>query len=204
MNACMPNVTEYVPGAPCDAGGRERTCQQNCSWGSFGSCIVFDGGSVNALTIPFSVGAPATFKVITLAAPGIDRIDPVGSMNGTCAVDTQTVTVDTYLEIFNPTNLTATVTVWMSGATSGTFDTLGAIYAGATNPPPDRTACVKYNDDCSTAPCVGSLMSGFVAGTPDDRPVIGPGQSVMLYVGAYSATTTSRDVQVNARTDILQ
>jgi len=204
MNACMPGVSEYVPGAPCDAGGREHTCQQNCTWGSFGSCIVFDGGSVNALTIPLSVGAPSTSKVITLKAPGIARIDPVGSTNGSCVVDTQTTTVDEYLEIFNPTNLTATVTVWLSGATSGTFDTLAAVYAGAMNPPANRQMCVKYNDDCSTSPCVGSLMSGFVAGTPDNRPVIGPGQSVMLYVGAYSSTTMSRDVQVNARTDVLQ
>src|SRR5258706_7445942 len=202
QGTCSPGATDYQPGLSCDAGGRQRTCDNMCQWGNYGNCIEFDGGGGNplALDIPITVATTATSKIITLKTPAIARLNPSTSTNGSCTIDS-TLTVYEYLEIHNPTGHTATVSVWTSGATSGTFDTLAAIYPGATIPPASRLMCTLFNDDCSTSPCVGSLMSGFV-GT--SRPVIAPGQSVTIYVGAYSSSTVSRDVKVNARTDVLQ
>jgi alpha-tubulin suppressor-like RCC1 family protein len=36
--ACAPGSTEFQIGLSCDAGGRERTCSNQCTWGNYGSC----------------------------------------------------------------------------------------------------------------------------------------------------------------------
>jgi hypothetical protein len=203
-NACQPGTLDYQPGLSCDAGGRERSCQNDCTWSNYGNCIVFDGGgNPLALNIPVSVGAPATTKVATLDLPTIPKLNGYLT-NSLCTVST-TSTVATYVELFNPTNLTATVSVWTSAASSGTFDTLLASYAGATDPPADRTMCSHVDDDCSgVAPCDPySLFAGLINSGTDNRVVLPPGGTATLYVGAYSAVTTMT-VTVNARTDILQ
>lgn len=201
-NACSPGAIDYQPGLSCDAGGRERTCDMTCQWGNYGNCITFDGGGPLAVTIPFTVGM-STSKVVTLNTPLTEKLTS-SSVDGACVVGTGTTGVSDYVEIFNPTNLTATVSVWLSPASSGAFDTIAALYPGVQLPPSNRTTCTRFNDDCSTSPCYGSLMSGFIAGTPDKRAVIAAGASVTLYIGTYASSTTSRDVTINARTDILQ
>jgi hypothetical protein len=164
--------------------------------------MTFDGGGPLALTIPQSVGSAATTKVVTMNA-AIEKIS--GSSPNACIVGT-TQTEYTYLELFNPTNLTATVSVWLNAAPGGTsFDSLLAAYPGAMNPPSNRAMCVNFNDDCGAlAPCdSNSLMSGLINSGADNRVVLGPGASVTLYIAEYSGTTM-QNVQVSARTDILQ
>jgi hypothetical protein len=210
-SACAPGATNFVGGLSCDAGGRQQTCQQDCTWGPFGGCVVPTFGA--PLTISGVPGGVITALENMPESPTLSRL--FRSTCPTTIFQPGSKNAFAWIELDNPTSLTATVSVWFSQATGGAaIDTEIAVYAGNTIPATDaaRESCTfGVSDSCtSSIPTAckagwGGLVSGDALNPPITMP---PNSSVMIYAGAINEVTSTLPHSgvfiLSARTESLQ
>ena len=190
-NACQPGTTDYEVGLSCDVGGRQRVCSAACTWGNFGNCFVPEGGTVGAsMTIPTTVGAKISAK-FTLA-----NTQTIARLSGSCPSGSvsNSATAYQYVEVYNPTAKTASVSVWTGKPTGGVdIDTVMAAYNGVNVPltPAARMACsVGVDDTCSDPDATACLATwGGLVGS--GGVTIAPYGSVVVYTAAYWDATSS-------------
>jgi hypothetical protein len=205
-NACSPGTTDFRLGLSCPVGGRERTCRNDCTFGSYGECAA---KSMPTITLGSTVGAKAT-KQFTLSAANTQP-----KLTGTCGSSPSFDSSDTayeYIKIVNPNANSALVSVWSHAPSgSGVIDSVMASYVDATAPPvtdAEREACTTGIVNCCSKPsgetdstmCVGSLFcwAGLVG---SDRITIAPNGTAVIYMAAYGSGTG--DFMVSARVDAL-
>ncbi len=207
-DACQPATVDFEVGLSCDVGGRQRVCSAACTWGNFGGCFVPEGGTASAsIKIPTTVGAKASAKFSLPAA------QTIGLLADTCPGATigTSVTSYQYVEVYNPTAKTATVSVWTGKATGGAdIDTVMAAYGGVNVPltPAARSACLAgVADSCTDADTTACKVSwaGLVGA---DAVTIGPYGSALVYNASFddasSGNPHSGAYQMFVRTDALQ
>jgi hypothetical protein len=203
-NACRPLSSEFELGLSCDGGGRERTCDNQCQFGNFGSCQ-----TMPTLDVPSTVGA------ISSIVQSFDGNNKIGRMTtGSCpSTVSTTITVYGYTVVQNNTTYTATVDIYHSTAPNASYiDSVMTVYPGST--PPDngdagaRGKCSVYVDDSCTdttntnPPSCYSNWAGLMK--KDSRSVtIAPGATIVVYSAAYFSTQGSGDFQVNVKTQSL-
>ncbi len=214
-NACKPQSTEFVLGLSCDAGGRERTCDNQCKFGNFGNCQ--DGPTLPLLTISGTVGQTVNHVVTMPASPKLARITTSTSIVCPVTSGTSTLVSYVYTRVYNsdPTK-TAVVAVYHSTPLNGTYiDSTMAVYSGSI-PPADndltaRKACLTGTnivDGCFpsfTSPAlnpapVPTACSSSSAGIRNIT--IPPLGSIVVYSTAFFGSD-SGDIQVNAYTQSL-
>ncbi len=207
-NPCPPGAIDYELGLSCDVGGRERFCSAACTWGSFGGCFVPEGGLTGAsIKIPATVGAKASAK---FTLPAAQTLELLGDTCPTATIGT-TMTSYQYVEVYNPTAKTATVSVWTGKATGGVdIDTVMAAYGGVNVPftAAARMACVSgVNDSCTDGDATACKASwAGLVGT--DAVTIGAYGSALVYNAAFndaaSGSPHAGAYQLFVRTDALQ
>ena len=222
-NACEPGTTNFVEGLSCDAGaGRSQTCDNTCSWGSFGTCAAPDYGA--PLSIATTIAGTVTSVRQLLASPALAVL-----RTGACPTAIATPgskNAFSYVNVANPTSKTAKVSIWFSKAPGGVdIDTVIAAYPGGLALPPltdaARASCLNvgpannfddvadycYSENSVPTECLAS-WGGLVAdGFEDDSVTIPPNSSVWIYAGAQQNTSStsphSGNFQINARTESL-
>ncbi len=219
---CKPNTKEYVAGLSCDAGGRVRFCQNDCTFTDFSECLdptQFDGGTsipTGAVSIALSTNAGANKVTVNRSLPETAMLPRLGS--GACPVTsiaTSSTSYD-YIVIGNPDAFrTAKVSVWTSprtGDTTTNIDTVIAAYATRLAPPvsdAERKACTTgVNDGCTAVPsdptaCASSWAGLFNDGSNDRRVTLAPGQTAVIYVASYFIDDAG-DYMLSLRTEVLQ
>ena len=205
-NACKPQSTDFVLGLSCDAGGRERTCDNQCTWGNFGSCQA--GPSLPTLIAAQNVGGIVSKQLTMPASPKLARTD----YSVTCPFSTisSTLVSYNYAVVKNPSNVQSLkVSVWNAQAPNGpVIDTVLTAYPGVV-PPADndataRKACLVYvSDTCSETGLTPTSCSGQWAGlmAAQSRSVtIPPGGGIVIYSAAFS-NSSSGDFILAVRSD---
>jgi hypothetical protein len=205
-NPCAPDASDFEPGLSCDAGGRSRTCGLNCIWSSFSNTCYIpsppDGSLTGAaVTISTSTTSGTNQVTKTFDMPLGHTINVLESFT-TCPANvvSNMLTSYRYVQVFNPTAQTATVSIW-TGAVPGTLDidTLVAAYKMQTPPATDtqRQQCKwptkgfsldSCNDSTGTNPksCQAS-WGGLMVGD-GNQVTITPYSTIVVYVGAaYNA-----------------
>lgn len=210
-NACKPGFREFVSGLSCDGGGRERTCDAQCTFGGFGSCQA--GPTLPVLTLSTTVGATTSHVVSLLPQQTMARLQL-----GTCplASSPSTVTDYAYSIVTNPDPAkTATVAIYHSTPLNAVYvDTIMALYPG-TVPPLDYDVSARQKCLTGTSSTDGCTPS-FSGLSPAPNPtacvssnaglrnvVVPPLGSVVVYTTAYFSGKDG-DVQINAYTQSLQ
>jgi hypothetical protein len=212
-NACSPGYIDYVLGLSCDAGGRERTCDNQCTFGQFGSCVTTP--TLQVVNVSSTIGAVASRVVNLPPSPQIPRLIP-STTTLTCPISSlsSTSTSFAYLRVYNPDpTKTATVAIYHSTPLNGVYnDSVMGIYAGST-PPANNDDTARKNcltgsnvvDGCSPSfsglspTPVPAACASSSAGTRN--VTIGPLQSIIVYSGSWS--TGTGDLQVNVYTQSL-
>lgn len=204
-NACKPQTVDFQIGLSCDAGGRERVCDQSCQFGPWSSCKACpSAASIPALnqTLTTTINLPANPKLARL-------------ISGACPTTLSgTSTSYNYTSFSNVTNKTAKLSIWHSKNPNGSYiDTVISVYVKDCPLPPDdndqtaRKACdVRVNDTCydsngTPTPCVSS-WAGLMVGDGYQVTLL-PGKSVVVYSAAYFSSD-SGNLDLNVRTDSLQ
>ena len=212
VNKCTPGSTSYSSGLSCaDGGGREEVCQADCTWGGFSDCepppygkpVVIAGNVGGVITSPEYLAESATLPALTMSSCPVSIATP-GAKNAYA-----------FIEVRNPSALTATVSVWFSQAPSGpNIDTQIAAYDGAHPPTTDtlRSACdVDVNDSCFSQ-IATACQTGWGGLVVDDfsggAVTIPPNASITVYAGAVNEVTStlphSGMFLLNTRTESLQ
>jgi hypothetical protein len=207
--------TEYAPLLSCDAGGRRRSCQSDCSWSDWSECIVpnvGDGGIyVNSLAVSSDGGDVVTGVFDFDPSIKAKRVSTSISSPVACPVSSLgTETPYVYVELVNAAPNAVRVSAWHSTPPGGAaIDTVMAVYPGPL-PPDDtdddaRKACLSgsyTNDDCSGASCSAS-WAGLVADDDDgDMSFTIPANStVFVYTARYFGSTAVEPFQLNVRTE---
>ncbi len=203
-NACKPQSTEFVLGLSCDAGGRERTCDNQCKFGNFGACQ--SGPTIPGIIASETVGVTVSSVFTLPASPKLDRPSGVTSFP-TCPTTFQaTQTSYHYASVKNPGSKTLTVAIYSTLQSGGPTDIIVTLYAGAV-PPADndltaRKSCIvgtTPNDDCSFS--VGNPpscpSSNFFGG--HNNITLPPNTTLVVYAAAFSASA-SGPYQLNVYT----
>jgi len=149
MSACIPGDKDFALGLSCDAGGRERQCDNSCQFGNWSlNC----SDSSTGLEVPNVALGTVTDRIQML--PQIKRI---ASSNTTCPLSvsnpSSTLVAFNYTRLVNNTGKTAVVSIWHSKLINGgSVDTMIGVYKQA-NPPAD-------NDDAARRLCTGNVSDG--------------------------------------------
>jgi hypothetical protein len=200
-NACAPGSTEFILGASCDAGGRERTCQNNCQFGNFGACQ--SGPTLPTIVASATVGNTVGLVVKLPASPTLAR--PTISQSCPWSTTSSSTAYNYALVKNNDPTKTLKVAIYHSQAPNNSaWDTVMVLYNGSV-PPADNDLTARKNcivgtttaDGCSFStgsptPCASS-MAGITNVT------IAPLSSVVVYSSMFS-TSDNGDVRLNAYT----
>jgi hypothetical protein len=223
-NACEPGSIDFQVGLSCDVGGRSRQCSDGgtsqpgvaaCTFGGFGGCYVPEGGASGAsLNLSTTVGSKVSGKFTIPTNQASGQLGPFDTCPN-ASISTTTIANYQFVEVHNPTGMTAKVSVWTGQATGGPLlDTIMAAYNGFNVPTTDtaRRACtVGVNDSCNDTTSDPTSCKDSWAGlmNADGNPVtVSPFGSVMIYnAGYYSSTGTdphAGDYMMFVRTESLQ
>ena len=206
-NACKPQSTEFVLGLSCDAGGRERVCDNQCKFGNFGACQ--DGPSIPGLVASPNVNGIVSTTLNMPSSPKLARTD----YSVTCPMSTisSSLTVYNYASVKNPSNVQSVkVSIWNAQAQNGpVIDTIMTAYAGAVPPadndPTARKNCLVYSaDTCTETGLTPTSCSGQWAGlmAAQSRNItIPPGGTIVVYSAAWSTSSTGGDFVLAVRSD---
>lgn len=206
-NACTVGDVDLTT-AGCTPGlFRTRTCESGCSWGSFAATCV--ASLDTPIVVPTTIGQIAA-RVVTLDSA---RTTARPATSSACPIALSTaITPFAYVEVKNPTNKTATVTVFNSriGASGPIIDTLLVAYGGRTIPTTEaqRRACLVGVGDFGEEALTGDPDFASLSG--DKAVTIPPNGSVQIYVGAYPPFDSSNpvdstgNIKLTVRTDRLQ
>jgi hypothetical protein len=183
-----------------------------CQYGNFGGCYVPEGGTTGA---SIDIGTTAGAKVT-----GTFNLDPNQTIARLGAFDVcPNATISTsvepyqYVEVHNPTSMTAKVSVWGSKTATGPdIDTVMAAYNGFNVPitATARQSCnVGVNDSCidNLNDPTACLMSWAGLILNDQGPVtIGPFNSALIYTTAYGTLgqPNSGPYILSVRTESIQ
>jgi hypothetical protein len=205
-NACAPDASDFEPGLSCDAGGRSRNCNLNCTWGNFSGCYIPSppDGSLTGAAISISTTVGTT-KSATFTMPPAQTMNVLEAFT-LCPTNivNNMATSYVYVQVFNPAPQTATVSIWTAPAPGQLdIDTLLVAYKMQTPPATDsqRQQCNwpatgtsslfdldTCNDTSGSNPkscqrSFGGLMIGDKSAV-----TIGPYSTIVVYAGSnYNA-----------------
>ena len=209
--ACKPDSTRFKVGASCPGPneGRLQTCNQTCVWGAFSATCT------TPTILPLSIDIPGTVSATTVKAFTLDlsvtagRLKSVGSNSCPNTVDSATIRPYQYISVRNPTNKTATVSLWTSG--EKTIDTVLAWYDSPSPPSNDTERenckgstidnCVAVGSEPAPPFCTGQLRA-----VADRLTIPANGGFVTLYVQLWNAslpTGVSNTYNLTVRTESL-
>jgi hypothetical protein len=176
---CTPGERSFRLGLSCPNAneGRYATCGSDCTF-SYGDCTVEETWVNVSATVNATASRPFTLK-------GTQTITRGGTSGTNCAPTTSTSPYDLTV-IRNPTGKALKIAIWQSFAPNGpsNLDTIMNVFQGE-GLPANRTSCLGANDTCSTSPCVGNGLAGFV-GT--SAITIGVGESLTVYNACWSSS----------------
>lgn len=206
-NACDPGTVEFKLGISCDAGGRKRVCQDTCTFGPYGACVV---PGLEMLTVSGTVGEKVRAQYTFDQGTVLPRLVQYGSCaDGTVSIMT-TSTPYSWVMLKNPTASTLRVSVWTGMSTlPGSFDidTIMASYARDSVPLTDseRQTCstgvadsCSWGDDPDTTACTGEWAALIPAN--DGQVTVPPNGTAVIYVASYYYYI-SGNYQLTVRTD---
>ncbi|MBX3190902.1 MAG: hypothetical protein KF819_28160 [Labilithrix sp.] len=193
-SSCVPGNVD-LSNAGCGVADtyRQRTCQANCTYNSF-------GGTCTAP--PTTVPVGPTVGSVTSTIAFLDANNVMGRLSGTCPNATvgtaaTAITPAVHLQVHNPLTKPATVAIYNSLAPGGTvIKTYMAAYEGAAVPTTEaaRKACLKGVSTLGTASLTGD--SKFASLDSATRQVtLAPGATVTVYVGAFSAYDATKPAE---------
>lgn len=203
-NACVPGGFDFTnAGCTTTDTFKIRTCQSNCQYDSFGSCVA----------PPTYVKVPPTPNQVNYTIAKLVSTKTIAKLTGSCpnaSISTTLVTPYTYVEVHNDNPKAAVVTIFNSLAPGGTvFKTNLAAYLGTTIPTTEaaRKACAEGVDTLGTTSLTGSSMFSSLDGSY--ALTIPANGKALVYIAAGNAydpsnpTASTGLVKLNVRTDSL-
>lgn len=202
-SSCSPGTTQYSS-ATCTEPNTfiKQICGEDCQFGAFTTTCESPQLTVSAVVGEVASGtwALASTQTAKRADWGFDTVTP-------CPASYVSSSVTPYfaVPVTNPTNQSATVQIYNSGASP--LDTILAVYPGTALPADDTElkACLKAADDCEALDDLcGNIASGGYAfeWAGVDDIVIPAGQTVMVITSGFF-TTTVGDFTLNVKTKSL-
>lgn len=200
-NSCSPGAIEYTQaGCTTPTTYKNKTCGSNCQWGQF-SATCAEPNNPNKMTLSATVGGVVS-QQWALTSANVGKSPSSCTSTASFTNNVQYVAV----EVRNPTNQTAKISLYHSKAPSGSeIDTEIWVYKSILPPYNDATlrACDwGVNDSCSVTgtPC-GNTTSYNFAGV--ENVLVPPQGKVLVYSAGYSSTVTG-PFMLNVRTDAFQ